>query len=61
MSKNPKEYLSSPDNMPPPGDECVVDAKGEKLLKDPGSSRKNCEDASNVEDSIPVREKGKME
>lgn len=37
------------------------DAKGEKLLSDPGKSRPNCEDDSNVLDSIPVKEKGKME
>lgn len=38
-----------------------VDAKGEKLLSEPGKSRSNCEDASNVVESIPVKESGKME
>lgn len=54
--------MSHLDNMPPEGRECVVDAKGEKLLQEPGKTNKACSNPEALEkDSLPLKESGKME
>lgn len=47
-----KYFQTGPDNMPTPGDQCVVDAKGEKQLSDPGktSSKYNNEAHNSCDD-----------
>jgi hypothetical protein len=47
------KYCLSPDNQPPKGKESVIDAKGEKLLSEPGksSSKYNNDEHNSCDDS----------
>lgn len=54
--ENPYAYLSQPDNMPVEPEQ--YDAKGEKLLKNPGSERADVKSHSNVDDDLPLKDEG---